>query len=412
MINHKSSLKFGNFSFSGRGLGLKNLKVETPARNRTTTPWFLTLFVCGTVSALLGCTGKKNENVILIGHYASMTGEQATFGQSTDKGLRLAIDEVNEKGGVLGKKIEIITMDNRSNQDETVTVVNRLIEQKKVVALVGEVASGRSLLAAPIAQNKKIPMISPSSTNPKVTQVGNYIFRTCFIDPFQGEVMAKFATETLKLKNVAVLREVSSEYSMGLADAFVEKFKAQGGKIGLDLSYTDKDVDYKAQLTQIRQSKPDGIFIPGYYSQVGLIARQARDLGITATLLGGDGWDSPKLSEIGKSAVDGSYFSNHYSNESDSPLVKDFIARYKAKYNEMPDGLSSVAYDAGKMLAQAISKTAQATPEQIRDQFAAIKDYDGVTGRITMDSQRNARKPAVVVKVSGTNTSYVSTVNP
>lgn len=368
------------------------------------TLFLLSLFV-------FGCT-KKNSDAILIGHFASMTGEQASFGQSTDQGLRLAIEEVNTAGGIRGKKIELITMDNRSNQDETVTVVTRLIEQKKVVALVGEVASGRSLLAAPIAQNKKIPMISPSSTNPKVTLVGDYIFRVCFIDPFQGTVMAKFAKDNLKAKKVAVLREVSSEYSMGLADFFIAKWKELGGEIVADLSYTDKDVDYKAQLTQIRGKNPDAIFIPGYYSQVGLIARQARDLGIKAALLGGDGWDSPKLSEIGKGAVDGSYFSNHYSNESDSPLVKDFIAKFKAKYGTLPDGLSSVAYDAGKMLALALSNTKELTPKEIRDQFAGIRNFDGVTGLMSMDENRNAKKPAVVVQVQGSNNKFIATVNP
>lgn len=361
--------------------------------------------------SLLSCTGKKT-NHIPIGHFASMTGDQATFGQATDRGIRLAIEEINAAGGIKNRPLELITMDNRSNNDETVSVVKRLIDQKNVVALLGEVASGRSILAAPIAQNKKIPMISPASTNPKVTQIGDFIFRVCFIDPFQGTVMAKFAAENLKMKKVAVLREVSSEYSMGLADYFIEKFKAQGGEIVADLSYTDKDVDYKAQLTQIRSKKPEGIFIPGYYTQVGLIARQARDLGIQATLLGGDGWESPKLSEIGGKAIDGSFFSNHYSNESEDPQVKAFIERYKAKYNEMPEGLAAVAYDAAKMLAFAMDKTKDVKPDQIREQFSQITNYQGVTGRMTLDKQRNAQKPAVVVQVNGKNNKFVANVEP
>ena len=369
------------------------------------------LGVFASLAVFSGCTEKKTDE-ILIGHYASMTGDQATFGQSTDKGIRLAVEEINSQGGIRGKKIKLITMDNRSNNDETVSVVNRLIEQKKVVALLGEVASGRSILAAPIAQNKKIPMISPSSTNPKVTQIGDFIFRVCFIDPFQGTVMAKFAKENLKMKKVAVLREVSSEYSMGLADYFIEKFKALGGEVVADLSYADKDVDYKAQLTQIRSKNPDGVFVPGYYTQVGLIARQARDLGLKVPLMGGDGWESPKLSEIGGKAIDGGYFSNHYSNESSDSHVKNFIEKYKAKYNELPEGLAAVAYDAAKMLAMALEKTTDFSPQQIRDEFAKIKDYEGVTGKMTIDENRNARKPAVVVQVDGKNNKFVSSVAP
>ncbi|MEZ0392307.1 MAG: ABC transporter substrate-binding protein [Pseudobdellovibrionaceae bacterium] len=361
---------------------------------------------------LASCTKKNAGNEIVIGHYGSMTGSEATFGQSTDEGIRLAIDEINATGGIKGKKIKLITMDDQGKAEEAASVVTRLIEQEKVVALLGEVASSRSLAAAPIAQAKKVPMLTPSSTNPKVTEVGDFIFRACFIDPFQGTVMAKFASENLKAKKVAILRDVKSDYSVGLADFFAAKFKELGGEIVADVSYQGSDVDFKAQLTQIKSKNPDALFIPGYYTEVGLIARQARELGIKSTLMGGDGWDSPKLSEIGKEAVNGAYFSNHYSTESKEPAAIDFMNKFKAKYNKQPDGLSSVAYDATKMLIKAIEASPEIKASAIRDQLAAVKEFQGATGKITIDDKRNAVKSAVVVQVDGSNNKYVTTINP
>jgi branched-chain amino acid transport system substrate-binding protein len=255
-------------------------------------------------------------------------------------------------------------------------------------------------------------MLTPSSTNPKVTEVGDYIFRACFIDPFQGTVMAKFAADNLKLKKVAILRDVKSDYSVGLADFFTSKFKELGGEIVADNSYQSQDVDFKAQLTQIKSKNPEAIFVPGYYTEVGLIARQARELGIKAVLLGGDGWDSPTLSQIGKDAIEGSYFSNHYSTESTEPASVEFLKKFKAKYNKQPDGLSSVAYDATRMLLKAIESSPEVKATAIRDQLANIKEYVGATGKISIDEKRNAVKSAVVVQVHGTDYKYVTTINP
>lgn len=364
-----------------------------------------------TVLTTAGCT-KKSSNEIVIGQYGSMTGGQATFGQSTDEGVRLAIDEVNAAGGIKGKKIRLVTMDTEGKPEQAVSVAKRLIEQEKIVALVGEVASSLSLAVAPIAQASKIPMVTPSSTNPKVTDVGDYIFRTCFIDPFQGTVMAKFAVENLKAKKVAILRDVKSDYSVGLSDFFILKLKELGGEVVEDTSYQAGDVDFKAQLTKIKGKNPDAIFIPGYYTEVGLIARQAKELGLKQPLLGGDGWDSTKLSEIGGKAVDGSYFSNHYSNESTDPVAVDFMKKFQAKYNKAPDGLAAAGFDAMKVLIKAIENSAEATPQNIRDQLTQIKDYAGVTGRITINEKRNATKSAVVVMVQGTSNKFVTTVNP
>lgn len=373
---------------------------------------FFPLILLCLVSALtLQCT-KKSTNEILVGEYGSLTGSEATFGISTNKGISLAFDEVNAAGGLHGKKIKLITLDDQGKAEEAAQAVTRLITQDKVVAVIGEVASTRSLAAAPIAQQYKVPMISPSSTNPKVTEVGDNIFRVCFIDPFQGTVMAKFAMENLKVKKVAILRDVKSDYSMGLADYFAAKVKELGGTVVSDVSYSSGEMNFKAQLTKIKAAGPEAIFIPGYYTEVGLIAKQAKELSLTIPLLGGDGWDSSKLSEIGGEAINGHYFSNHYTTESQEPHVVEFINKYKAKYHETPDGLAALGYDAAKILADAIKSSTEVNSAQIREALTKIKDFSGITGKITIDNNRNAVKSAVVVKVDGKNNRYVTTVTP
>ncbi len=364
------------------------------------------------IFSLLTTSCTKNENEILVGEYGSLTGSDATFGLSTNKGIRMALDEVNNKGGIKGKKIKLITLDNQGKPEEAAQAVTRLISQNKVVAILGEVASGRTRAAAPIAQAAKIPLITPASTNPAVTQVGDYIFRVCFIDPFQGLVMAKFATENLKAKKAVILRDVKNDYSVGLADVFAAEFKKMGGEILIDLSYQAGDIDFKAQLTQIRSKNPDVIFIPGYYTEVGLIAQQTRQLGIKAALLGGDGWDSSKLHEIGKDAINGAYYSNHYTTESTDPAVIDFIKKFKEKYNETPDGLAALGYDAAMILVQAMERAGDTKPENIRNEIAKTKDFPGVTGKITLNENRDAVKSAVVVQVQGAERKYISTISP
>ncbi|HEX4924716.1 MAG TPA: ABC transporter substrate-binding protein [Bdellovibrionales bacterium] len=357
-----------------------------------------------------GKTASLNE--LLIGEVLSMTGSQATFGTSTHNGVDLAIKEANAAGGVKGKQLKVLTVDNQGKPDEAATAVTKLINQNQVIAILGEVASSRSLAMAPIAQANKTPMVTPSSTNPEVTAKGDYIFRVCFIDPFQGTVMAKFASDNLKLKKVAILRDVKSDYSVGLADYFAETFKKNGGEIVVDQSYSEGDVDFKAQLTAIKAKKPDGIFVPGYYTEVGLIARQARELGIKVPLMGGDGWDSPKLYEIGGDALDGTYFSNHYSAEDKSPHVQNFISKFKESYGVVPDGLAAMGYDAAKVLIDAMNRAPSLEKGAIREALAATKEYQGVTGKITIDQNRNAVKPAVVLKVEKGEFKYVSTINP
>ena len=358
---------------------------------------------------LVACTKKSDE--LVIGEFGSLTGNEATFGQSTNKGIRMAFDELNSAGGIKGKKLKLITYDNQGKQDESAAVVKRLITQDKALAIIGEVASSRSLAAAPIAQQYKVPMISPSSTNPKVTQVGDYIFRICFIDTFQGYVMAKFMTDTLKLKKVAILRDVS-DYSMGLADNFAKEVKAMGGEVIIDLSYGTNDIDFKAQLTQIKSKNPEAIFVPGYYTQVAQITYQGRQLGIKAPFLGGDGWDNAELEANSKKAANGSYYSNHYSTESTDVKVQDFIQKFKAKFNETPDAMAALGYDAAKFLAAAMERTTEVTPENIRNELAKTKDFSGVTGQISMDANRDAVKAAVVVQVEGDQRKLISTITP
>jgi len=380
------------------------------------------LFLAAAFAILIsGCTKKGDQEAqqagptgdeILVGEVLSLTGSEATFGTSTSQGSKLATEEINAAGGVKGKKIRVITLDNQGKPEEAATAVTKLITQNKVQAIFGEVASSRSLAMAPIAQNYKVPMVSPSSTNPKVTEQGDYIFRVCFIDPFQGQVMAKFALDNLKIKKVAVLRDVKNDYSVGLADFFIETFKKGGGTIVLDQSYSAGDIDFKAQLTAIKGKKPEAIFLPGYYTDVGLIARQAKEIGITVPFMGGDGWDSPKLTEVGGSALDGSYFSNHYSTEDKSPRVQDFIRKFKAKYNIVPDGLAAMGYDGANVYYDALKRAATLSTKDVRDALAVTKDFPGVTGMITMDKNRNPVKPAVVLKIVDKEFKYQTTVNP
>ena len=350
--------------------------------------------------------------VIKIGEYASLTGSEATFGQSSHQGTALAVDDLNAAGGVLGKKIQLITEDDQSQAGQPATVVRKLISSDGVMAVLGEVASSRSLEAAPICQENKIPMISPASTNPRVTEAGDYIFRVCFIDPFQGTVMANFARKTLKLKSAAVLKETSSDYSVGLAKYFVAGFTADGGNIVGEENYSHGDKDFSAQLTALKADNPDGIFVPGYYTEVGLIALQARQLGITVPLFGGDGWESSSLVPIGGRALEGCYFSTHYSPQDTSSAVQNFVKEYRAQYGDTPDAMAALGYDSAMILADAFKRAGSTDGAKVRDALAATKDFAGVTGEITIDSNRNASKPAVILTITNGQFQYVETIKP
>jgi branched-chain amino acid transport system substrate-binding protein len=379
---------------------------------------FLTLFgACkksgeGTAPSGSGSTPSGETQGVVIGHYASMTGNTAHFGQDTDKAVHLAVDEANAAGGVLGKPVKVITLDDRGDSAEAANAVTRLIDVEHVNALVGEVASSLSLAGGRIAQRRGIPMISPSSTNPKVTQVGDYIFRVCFIDPFQGKVMATFARSTLKLDEVAILKDVKNDYSIGLADTFKASFTALGGKIALEQSYSAGDTDFSAQVTAVKGTKAQAIYVPGYYSEVGAIARTAQRLGVKAPLLGGDGWDAPELFTIGGDALEGSYFSNHFAADGASPKAKQFMATFKTKYGQEPTGLGMLGYDAAAVLFDAVKRAGTTNPKAVHDALAQTKDFEGVTGKITMDKDRNPEKSAVILKITAGKAKYETTVEP
>ncbi len=358
-----------------------------------------------------GCCAALGEEDIRVGEFASLTGGSASFGQSSHKGTALAIDEINGAGGVLGRKLKLIFEDDQSLPGQPATIVRKLISQDKVAAVLGEVASSKSLEAAPICQENHIPMISPASTNPKVTEVGDYVFRICFIDPFQGTVMAKFALSK-GWKKIAVLTDVKQDYSMGLADAFVKGFTANGGQVVKEQKYSTGDKDFKAQLTSLKASKPEAIFVPGYYAEVALIARQARQLGIKVALLGGDGWVGDSLLEVGGKALDGCFYSCHFSAEDKAPAVQNFVARYKAKYGSEPDDMAALGYDSAGILAEAIKRAGATDGPKLRDAIAATKGYAGVTGTISLDAHRNAEKSAVIETITNGAMHFVETVTP
>ena len=347
-----------------------------------------------------GMVGANANGPVVVGEVGSMTGTEATFGTSSDRGIQLAFSETNASGGVKGRQIQVIALDDEGKPEEAATAATRLIASEHVTALLGEVASTRSLFMAPKAQTARVPMVTPSSTNEKVTQVGDYVFRACFIDPFQGYVMAKFAHDNLKVTKAAILKDVRNDYSVGLAKVFTENFTRMGGRIVDEESFSNGDVDFKAQLTNIKNANPEALYVPAYYTEVGLISRQAREVGFAGPLLGGDGWDSEKLYEIGGDALLGCYFSNHYSVDDPSPRIQEFVAKFKKAYGgQVPDSLAAQAYDAAGMLVDAMKRAKDLSGPSIRDALADTKGYKGVTGDITMDQNRNASKPAVVLKI-------------
>src|SRR5882724_3876083 len=375
--------------------------------------WVLALALCFTGCQKSADQGASADQVIKVGEFASLTGKEATFGISSHEGTLLAVEDINAAGGVLGKKLKLVYEDNQSKGSESATIVRKFISRDKVVAVLGEVASSRSLEAAPICQTNHIPMISPSSTNPKVTETGDYIFRVCFIDPFQGTVMANFALKTLKAKKVAVFTDVKSDYSKGLAKYFKEGFTANGGEIAAELDFNGGDKDFKAQLTAIKAANPDAVFVPGYYTDVALICIQAKELGLNVPLFGGDGWESDELVKIGQDAVEGHYFSTHYAPDEANDRSKNFVADYQKRFNgKTPDAMAALGYDSAMILADAMKRAGSTDGQKVRDALAATKDFDGVTGKITINEKRDATKSAVILKVEGGKFKYLETVEP
>jgi branched-chain amino acid transport system substrate-binding protein len=345
------------------------------------------------------CVKKDSSDKIKIGVYMPLTGGTATFGISSTNAIKMATEEVNAAGGINGKQVELFIQDTRSEAQEAATVVSKLVTQDQVHAVIGEVGSSRSIAAAPICQSNKIPMLTPSSTNPEVTKKGDFIFRSCFTDPVQGEAIAKFAVNTLKVKRAALLIDKKNDYSVGLGKFIADTFKKLGGEIVIEQAYQEGDSDFNGQLTAIKGANPDVIFLPGYYTEVGLVAQQARKQGITAPIVGGDGWDSQRLYEIGGQALVGSYFSNHYSVDDPDPAVQKFVSAYKEKYGNVPDALAATAYDAARIMFDAIKRAGSTNGTAIRDALAKTANFPGVTGVVTLNSNRDAVKPIVMIKI-------------
>jgi branched-chain amino acid transport system substrate-binding protein len=358
-------------------------------------------------------TGEQpDRTTIKIGYFGDLSGPTYNFGQSAQNGVLMAAAQINQDGGINGRRIDVVLEDDRGSPEEAARKTAKLIDQDKVVAIIAGGVSGNSRAAAPKAQSSRIPLISPSSTDPAVTQAGDYIFRTCFVDSFQGEVMANFAANTLKARKAAILFDFNSPYGRGLTEFFELSFRKLGGEI-VKLSYTQGDADFKGQLSSIKAAEPDVIYIPGYYGEVARIAKQARALGLEQPLLGGDGWDAPELWQLGGDALNGSYITTHYSVDDPSPGIQTFVQDYKLRYqNLVPDAHAALAYDATRLLFEAIKRAGTTDRVQLREALAQTKDFDGVTGLISIDAQRNAVKPAVVLKLQDASFIYQGKIQP
>ena len=365
------------------------------------------------------CTQQSNTNdgldrsLIKIGYFGDLTGPNSNFGRSAYNGVLMAADEINNAGGINGRRIDVVFEDDRGSPEEAARLTAKLIDEDKVIAIIAGGTSGNSRAAAPKAQSSHIPLIAPSSTDPAVTQAGDYIFRACFVDTFQGEVMASFAVEKLKAQKAAILFDINSPYGRGLTEYFELSFARLGGRIVSKQSYVQGDADFKGQLSTIRAAEPDVVYIPGYYGDVALIVKQARMIGLTQPLLGADGWDAPELWQLGGDALNGSYISTHYSVDDPSPSIQMFVEGYKQRNGQLlPDAHAALAYDATKLLVDAINRAGTTDSGKLREALAQTKNFAGVTGVINIDADRNAVKPAVVLKLQDASSIYEATIQP
>jgi len=371
------------------------------------------------MTLLAGCGGNTGSSTsgttgdaIKIGAIGPLSGAASTYGVSVKEGAQLLEKEVNDAGGINGKKIQFVFEDDQADPNSSMQAFNKLVDDEKVCAILGPVTSGATLAVAPNATSRQIPMITPTGTEPTITKVGGeYMFRGCFVDSFQGEVLAKYSSETLKSKTAAVLYNSGSDYSKGIADSFKAKFEAAGGTVGEFLTYNDKDTDFKAQLTKIKSLNPDILVLPDYYNVVGLIAKQARGMDIKSQLLGGDGWESEELAKIGQDAVNGALYINHYYSGDQDTAVKSFVDSYKKDYNKEPDAFAALSYDTSKILVKAIEKAGKTDGAAIKDALASM-EMTSVTGNIKFNDERSAIKSAAIIKVDGDKKVLAGKVNP
>ncbi|MBV9671495.1 MAG: ABC transporter substrate-binding protein, partial [Verrucomicrobia bacterium] len=315
---------------------------------------------------------------IKIGAVTCLTGGLSTFGVSSMQGARLALER--ERPALGGEKIELIVEDNQSKAGESATVTRKYISQDKVIAILGDLTSSSTMEDAPLAQSAKIPLLTPSATNVAITKIGDYIFRSCFTDPFTGKIMAKFAFEQLKATKGIILTDVKQDYSVGLSEMIRQYFTERGGQILKEISFSSGDTDFRAQLTTAKASRPDVIFLPAYYTEAALMLRQAKQLGIMVPFVGGEGWDSPTLLEVAGKYADGNYFVNHFSAQDPAPLVQSFVKDYQSQYHSQPDALAALWYDGARLLFDAIRRAGDPDPAKVRDALASTKDFEGVTG--------------------------------
>lgn len=386
---------------------------------------FAKMFMASTLLAgvLAGCSGAKESsggsNTIKIGVNLELSGGVASYGESLSKGIEIAIDEINKKGGIEGKKIEPVKVDNKSDAAEATNGAIKLTSQDKVTAIIGAATSGNTVAQAQIANDTKTILLTPSGTSPNVTvrdngKVNDFVFRTSFIDPFQGTVAANFAAKELKVKKAAIFTDSASDYSKGLADSFKKTFIAAGGKVIAEEAYVGKDTDFRATLTRIKSKNPEFILIPGYYEEVGLIIKQARELGITVPLMGADGWDSPKLVELaGADALNNTYITNHYSSEDPDKKIQKFVTTFKEKNDGLsPNAFNALGYDTIYLLADAIKRAGSTDSSKIKDALAGTKDLSLVTGIITIDKNHNPIKSATVLEYKDGKQVFNTKVNP
>ncbi len=364
------------------------------------------------VMLLAGLSSASAEEAIKIGEVNPITGAIGQYGSTCHQGIQLAVEQMNATGGVVGRKIELVTEDNQSKPGETATIIRKFVTQDKVVAIIGDLTSSGTLEGGPIAQDAKIPMVSPLATNPKVTEIGDYIFRVCFIDEFQGRLMARFALENLHAKTAATLTDTKQDYSVGLTGFFKETVTNGAGRIVREQSYLSGDSDFRAQLTSIKAAGPEVVFVPGYYPEVGIILKQARQLGLTIPFIGCEAWDNPTLLQVAGKAADGCYFSNQFSASDPAPVVQDFDKTYRTKFGTLPDNFAALGYDAASVVLDAIRRAGSSDSSAIRDALAVTKDYPGVSGNITIDAKRNASKPAVILEIKNQAVQYFEKINP
>jgi branched-chain amino acid transport system substrate-binding protein len=367
------------------------------------------LLISSAILLILSCQQKNSPETIGIGLYASITGNVATLGQGVRQGIEMRLKEANAAGGIHGKKITLFVEDDRGNPEEAQSAAAKLISKHRVSAVLGAITSAGSLAGGPICQSNHVPMLTPGATNPKVTQIGDFIFRICWVDSYQGKLMAKFARNVLKAQRVGILYDVGTDYSSGLTEVFEDAIQELGAKVVAKESFSTGDNDFSAQLTVIRSKNPDVIFIPAYYTESGLIVLQARKLGIKSQLIGTDGWESPVMSEIAGNSLDGSYYCSHFFADDPDQRVREFDAKFRKDYGQPPSAPAALGYDAAGILVNAL-KIAGTDTFKIRDALAKTKNYPGVTGNITIDANRNALKPAVVLQFRGSKPQFVQKI--